>query len=55
MIVPAVYNGPPGSGNGGWCSGLFSALAPGAAATVTRLAGGEALGDQFGRGQASKR
>ena len=34
---------------------LFSALAPGVAATVTRLAGGEAIGDQFGRGQASKR
>ena len=34
---------------------LFSGVAPGVAATVTRLAGGEGLGDQFGRGQASKR
>jgi len=35
VIVPAVYNGPPGSGNGGWCSGLFSALAPNGVAEVT--------------------
>lgn len=28
MIVPALYNGPPGSGNGGWCCGLFSTIAP---------------------------
>jgi short-subunit dehydrogenase len=34
---------------------LFSGVAPGVAATVTRLAGGEGVGDQFGRGQASKR
>jgi short-subunit dehydrogenase len=30
-------------------------VAPGAAAVVTRLAGGEGVGDQFGRGQATKR
>jgi uncharacterized protein len=34
---------------------LFSGVAPGVAAAVTRLAGGEGIGDQFGRGQASKR
>ena len=34
---------------------LFSGVAPGVAATFTRLAGGERVGDQFGRGQASKR
>jgi short-subunit dehydrogenase len=34
---------------------LVSGVAPGVAATVTRLVGGEGLGDQFGRGQASKR
>ncbi|WP_431912005.1 hypothetical protein [Micromonospora carbonacea] len=25
MIIPARYNGPPGSGNGGWCAGVFAA------------------------------
>jgi uncharacterized protein len=34
---------------------LVSGAAPGVAAAFTRLAGGESLGDQFGRGQASKR
>jgi uncharacterized protein len=34
---------------------LFSGVAPGVAAAVTRLAGGEGVGEQFGRGQASKR
>jgi uncharacterized protein len=34
---------------------LVSGVAPGVAATVTRLVGGEGVGDQFGRGQASKR
>lgn len=27
MIVPARFNGPPGSGNGGWCAGAFAAAA----------------------------
>jgi short-subunit dehydrogenase len=34
---------------------LVSGVAPGVAAAFTRLAGGEGVGDQFGRGQASKR
>jgi short-subunit dehydrogenase len=34
---------------------LFSGVAPGVAATFTRIAGGEGVGDQFGRGQTSKR
>ncbi|WP_036372986.1 hypothetical protein [Micromonospora sp. ATCC 39149] len=25
MIIPARFNGPPGSGNGGWCAGVFAA------------------------------
>ncbi|BEL11531.1 hypothetical protein Q0Z83_097220 [Actinoplanes sichuanensis] len=25
MLIPARFNGPPGSGNGGWCSGVFAA------------------------------
>ncbi|TDC59494.1 hypothetical protein E1258_17785 [Micromonospora sp. KC207] len=25
MIIPAKFNGPPGSGNGGWCAGVFAA------------------------------
>jgi hypothetical protein len=28
LVVPRRFCGPPDSGNGGWCSGLFSALAP---------------------------
>ena len=35
MIIPARYNGPPRTGNGGWCSGLFSSTVDGPAATVT--------------------
>ncbi|WP_223124147.1 hypothetical protein [Nocardioides marmotae] len=32
LIVPATFNGPPGSGNGGWCAGaLAQHVAPGAA------------------------
>ncbi|MEU4162747.1 hypothetical protein [Actinoplanes sp. NPDC026670] len=27
MQIPARFNGPPGSGNGGWCSGVFAAAA----------------------------
>ncbi|MDR6325322.1 hypothetical protein [Actinoplanes couchii] len=30
MRIPARFNGPPGTGNGGWCAGVF-ALAGGAA------------------------
>jgi uncharacterized protein len=33
----------------------ISGVAPGIAATFTRLAGGERIGEQFGRGQVSKR
>ncbi|MEU4559673.1 hypothetical protein AB0F72_14910 [Actinoplanes sp. NPDC023936] len=24
MLIPARYNGPPGTGNGGWCAGVFA-------------------------------
>ncbi|MGC4803538.1 hypothetical protein [Micromonospora sp. DT233] len=27
MIIPSRFNGPPGSGNGGWSAGLFAAAA----------------------------
>ncbi|WP_433792000.1 hypothetical protein [Actinoplanes sp. CA-252034] len=27
MRIPARFNGPPGSGNGGWCAGLFAGAA----------------------------
>ncbi|MEU8657725.1 hypothetical protein [Actinoplanes philippinensis] len=27
MRIPARFNGPPGSGNGGWCAGLFATAA----------------------------
>jgi hypothetical protein len=27
MLIPARYNGPPGTGNGGWCSGVFALAA----------------------------
>jgi hypothetical protein len=27
MLIPARFNGPPGSGNGGWCAGTFAAAA----------------------------
>jgi hypothetical protein len=33
MIIPARFNGPPGSGNGGWSAGAF-AVAAGAAGIV---------------------
>ncbi|GAA2682067.1 hypothetical protein [Actinoplanes palleronii] len=29
MRIPARFNGPPGSGNGGWSAGVFAAAAPG--------------------------
>jgi hypothetical protein len=32
VIIPATFNGPPGTGNGGYCCGVFSAAASGAAA-----------------------
>jgi hypothetical protein len=27
MRIPARFNGPPGSGNGGWCAGVFAVAA----------------------------
>ncbi|MEU4687605.1 hypothetical protein [Actinoplanes sp. NPDC023714] len=27
MLIPARYNGPPGTGNGGWCAGVFAQAA----------------------------
>ena len=27
MLIPARFNGPPGSGNGGWCAGVFATAA----------------------------
>ncbi|MBG0561819.1 hypothetical protein [Actinoplanes aureus] len=27
MLIPARFNGPPGTGNGGWCSGVFAVAA----------------------------
>ncbi|MFC4067646.1 hypothetical protein [Actinoplanes subglobosus] len=27
MRIPARFNGPPGSGNGGWCAGVFATAA----------------------------
>jgi hypothetical protein len=27
MLIPARFNGPPGSGNGGWCAGAFAVAA----------------------------
>ncbi len=37
LLVPYRFQGPPGSGNGGWCSGALSAFLPGAAAVQVRL------------------
>ncbi|GIF10698.1 hypothetical protein [Actinoplanes teichomyceticus] len=40
MRIPARFNGPPGSGNGGWCAGVFAAAAgaaPGGAAYQVTL------------------
>ncbi len=37
LIVPYRFHGPPGSGNGGWCSGALSAYLPGAPAVQVRL------------------
>ncbi|GIE83863.1 hypothetical protein [Actinoplanes regularis] len=40
MRIPARFNGPPGSGNGGWCAGVFAAAtgaAPGGAARQVTL------------------
>ncbi|MFC8847480.1 MULTISPECIES: hypothetical protein [unclassified Micromonospora] len=38
MIIPARFNGPPGSGNGGWCAGVFAAASglPGAVEVTLR-------------------
>ena len=27
MLIPARFNGPPGTGNGGWCAGAFATAA----------------------------
>ncbi|MEV6298372.1 hypothetical protein AB0M02_03095 [Actinoplanes sp. NPDC051861] len=27
MLIPERFNGPPGTGNGGWCSGVFAGAA----------------------------
>jgi hypothetical protein len=27
MLIPARFNGPPGTGNGGWCAGVFATAA----------------------------
>ncbi|MEU8236808.1 hypothetical protein AB0C07_01020 [Actinoplanes missouriensis] len=35
MLIPARYNGPPGTGNGGWCAGVFAQAAGIAQAQVT--------------------
>ena len=40
MHIPARFNGPPGSGNGGWCAGVFAVAAgaaPGGAARQVTL------------------
>jgi hypothetical protein len=36
MRIPARFNGPPGTGNGGWCAGVF-ATAAGAGQVTLRL------------------
>ncbi|BCY14779.1 hypothetical protein [Actinoplanes sp. L3-i22] len=36
MRIPARFNGPPGTGNGGWCAGTF-AVATGATQVTLRL------------------
>lgn len=36
MIIPARFNGPPGSGNGGYCAGVFSRLIEGDAEVTLR-------------------
>ncbi|WDZ85092.1 hypothetical protein [Micromonospora cathayae] len=51
MIIEARFNGPPGSGNGGWSAGVFAAAAEiaaarsGAAATGAVRAGDAETGD----------
>ncbi|GAB3686164.1 hypothetical protein [Angustibacter aerolatus] len=35
LTIPARFNGPPGSGNGGWVSGAVAALLPGDPFAVT--------------------
>jgi hypothetical protein len=37
VIIEARYNGPPGSGNGGYCCGVFAALAPAPAEVTLRM------------------
>jgi hypothetical protein len=35
MLIPERYNGPPGTGNGGWCAGVFAQAAGLSTAEVT--------------------
>lgn len=37
LLVPARFNGPPGSGNGGWCAGAVAARVGGTGAVEVRL------------------
>jgi len=37
LVIPARFNGPPGSGNGGWVAGTLAGVLPGAAAVGVRL------------------
>jgi len=37
VIIPARFNGPPGSGNGGYTAGLVAGLVPGAGAVEVTL------------------
>lgn len=37
MIIPAAFNGPPGTGNGGYCCGVFSAGVDGVAEVTLRM------------------
>lgn len=37
LRIPARFNGPPESGNGGWTAGLVATLLPGAPAVTVRL------------------
>lgn len=37
LTVPARFNGPPGSGNGGWCAGAIAALVAGETGTAVEV------------------
>ncbi|GIF07944.1 hypothetical protein [Actinoplanes siamensis] len=36
MRIPARFNGPPGTGNGGWCAGVFAAASGAGQVTLRR-------------------